>query len=136
MTSSTRFRNSGRKVRRSSESIDDQVGSCKRLAATRRFAVDDSLVFTDEATSGARADRKGFAALLAAREAKRFDVVLVDDLSRLARDNYLVLSFMAELHFNGAQMGIVTKDVCVRTRFLNRISESFRSRLLEGRSRT
>lgn len=44
------------------------------------------------------------AALLAASEAKKFDVVLVDDLSRLARDNYLMLSLMAELHFNGVRV--------------------------------
>ena len=49
-------------------------------------------------------DRKGLAALLAASEAKKFDVVLVDDLSRLARDNYLMLSPMAELHFNGVRV--------------------------------
>jgi site-specific DNA recombinase len=86
------------------ESIDDQVSSCKRLAAARGFTVDDSLIFSDEATSGARADRKGLAGLIAASEAKRFEVVLVDDLSRLARDNYLMLSIMAELHFNGVRV--------------------------------
>ncbi len=86
------------------ESIDDQVSSCKKLAAQRGFTIDESLIFSDEATSGARSDRKGLAALLAASEAKRFDVVLVDDLSRLARDNYLMLSLMAELHFNGVRV--------------------------------
>jgi site-specific DNA recombinase len=90
------------------ESIDDQVSSCKKLAAQRGFTVDESLVFSDEATSGARSDRKGLAAPLAASEAKRFDVVLVDDLSRLARDNYLMLSIMAELHFNGVRVVSVT----------------------------
>ncbi len=74
------------------ESIDDQVSSCKKLAAQRGFTVDESLVFSDEATSGARTDRKGLASLLAAGSARRFDIVLVDDLSRLARDNYLMLS--------------------------------------------
>jgi len=59
------------------ESIDDQVSSCKKQAAQRGFTVDESLIFPDEATSGARSDRKGLAALLAASEAKKFDVVLV-----------------------------------------------------------
>jgi DNA invertase Pin-like site-specific DNA recombinase len=86
------------------ESIDDQISSCNRLAAKRGFTVDESLVFSDEATSGARTDRKGLASLLAAGSARRFDVVLVDDLSRLARDNYLMLSLMAELHFNGVRV--------------------------------
>jgi DNA invertase Pin-like site-specific DNA recombinase len=31
-------------------------------------------------------------------------VVLVDDLSRLARDNYLMLSVLAELHFAGVRV--------------------------------
>jgi DNA invertase Pin-like site-specific DNA recombinase len=44
------------------------------------------------------------ASLLAASAAKKFDVVLVDDLSRLARDNYLMLSLMAELHFHGVRV--------------------------------
>jgi hypothetical protein len=30
--------------------------------------------------------------------------VLVDDLSRLARDNYLMLSVVAELHFEGVRV--------------------------------
>jgi hypothetical protein len=38
-------------------------------------------------------------ALLSAAERGQFQVVLVDDLSRLARDNYLMLSVLAELHF-------------------------------------
>jgi DNA invertase Pin-like site-specific DNA recombinase len=86
------------------ESIDDQISSCKNLATKRGFATDESLVFSDEATSGARTDRKGLETLLAAASARRFDVVLVDDLSRLARDNYLMLSLIAELHFNGVRV--------------------------------
>ena len=31
-------------------------------------------------------------------------MVLVDDLSRLARDNYLMLSIMAELHVEGVRV--------------------------------
>ena len=45
---------------------------------------------------------------LAAAQNERFDVVLVDDLSRLARDNYLMLSVIAELHFEG--VGTIQMD--------------------------
>ena len=31
-------------------------------------------------------------------------MVLVDDLSRLARDNYLLLSILAQLRFNGVHV--------------------------------
>jgi DNA invertase Pin-like site-specific DNA recombinase len=41
-------------------------------------------VYSDAAMSGARCDRPGYRALLA--EASRYNVVLVDDLSRLSRD--------------------------------------------------
>lgn len=41
------------------------------------------------------------AALFGAAQSGQFDAVLVDDLSRLARDYYLMLSVIAELHFEG-----------------------------------
>jgi len=86
------------------ESIDDQIASCRKYAALHDCKVDDSSIFTDEATSGARADRKGLDALLAASKEGRFEVVLIDDLSRLARDNYLMLTKLAQLHFNGVSV--------------------------------
>jgi len=97
------------------ESIDDQIASCRRYASLHNFEVDSSNIFTDEATSGARADRKGLDALIAASETGRFDVVLIDDLSRLARDNYLMLTKLAQLHFNGGSAvsvadGLDTED--------------------------
>jgi len=52
---------------------------------------------------------------MSAAEAGGFDVLLVDDLSRLARDNFLMLSIMAELRFNGVSVisvadGLDTED--------------------------
>jgi site-specific DNA recombinase len=41
---------------------------------------------------------------MAAAHACEFDVVLVDDLWRLARDNHLMLSIIAELHFDGIRV--------------------------------
>ncbi len=97
------------------ESIDDQTASCRKYAETHGYHVDDTNIFTDEATSGARADRKGLDELVAASEADRFEVVLVNDLSRLARDNYLMLTKLAQLHFNGVSVvsvadGLDTND--------------------------
>ncbi len=86
------------------ESIEDQVTACRRLAAERGFAVLEDHIYADQAQSGARRDRQGLAALLAAAKGGQFDVVLVDDLSRLARDNYLMLSVLAELHFENARV--------------------------------
>ena len=97
------------------ESIDDQIASCRKYAATHGYNVDDTNILTDEATSGARADRKGLDELISASEEDRFEIVLVDDLSRLARDNYLMLTKLAQLHFNGVSVvsvadGLDTND--------------------------
>jgi len=97
------------------ESIDDQISSCQKYAVIHGYNVEDANIFTDEATSGARVDRKGLDELIAASGAGRFDIVLVDDLSRLARDNYLMLTKLAQLHFNGVSVisiadGLDTND--------------------------
>ena len=81
------------------ESIDDQVSACRRLAKKEGFEIVEEHVYCDEAQSGARKDRPGLDALLAALSSREFEAVLVDDLSRLARDNYLMLSILAEFHF-------------------------------------
>jgi site-specific DNA recombinase len=86
------------------ESIEDQIGACRRLASERGFRVLEDHVYADQAQSGARRDREGLGALVAAAQNEQFDVVLVDDLSRLARDNYLMLSVIAELHFEGVRV--------------------------------
>jgi site-specific DNA recombinase len=86
------------------ESIEDQIAACRRLGAQRGFTVLDEQVYADQAQSGARRDRPGLTALIAAAQQGLFDVLLVDDLSRLARDNYLMLSVLAELRFAGARV--------------------------------
>jgi site-specific DNA recombinase len=86
------------------ESIDDQICACRRLAKERGFAISDDHIYADQAQSGARSDRPGLNALLAAGPSREFDVVMVDDLSRLARDNHLMLSIIAELSFEGIRV--------------------------------
>lgn len=86
------------------ESIEDQVAACKRLAAQKGFTVLEEHIYADEAKSGARKDRAGLEAAIKAAAQSSFEVLLVDDLSRLARDNYLMLSIMAELHFAGVRV--------------------------------
>ncbi len=86
------------------ESIEDQIAACRRVAAAQGLTVLEDQIYADEAKSGARRDREALTALLAAGQGRQFDVVLVDDLSRLARDNYLMLSILAELHFEGIRV--------------------------------
>ena len=86
------------------ESIEDQVAACRRLAVQRGFTILEEHIYADQAQSGARKDRPGLATLLTAGQQRAFEIVLVDDLSRLARDNYLMLSLLAELHFAGVHV--------------------------------
>ncbi len=86
------------------ESITDQIASCRRLAAERGYEILAEHVYADEATSGSLSDRSGLTALRAAAEQGLFQVVLVDDLSRLARNALLMLSVLEELRFIGVRV--------------------------------
>lgn len=86
------------------ESIDDQVSACRKLAVARGYVVDDAQIYTDVAASGARKDRLGLNTLLRAAERHEFEVVFIDDLSRLARNTLLMLSVLEELRFNGVRV--------------------------------
>ena len=86
------------------ESIDDQISSCRKLAKERQYDVDQAHIYTDEAASGAREDRPGLGALRAAAVAGEFRVLLIDDLSRLARNTLLLLSVLEELRFHGVRV--------------------------------
>ena len=86
------------------ESIEDQIFTCRRLAREKGFTVLDDHIYTDYAQSGASKDRIGLNELIAASTGKPFDVVLVDDLSRLARDNFLMLSVLAEFQYVGVSV--------------------------------
>jgi site-specific DNA recombinase len=87
-----------------SESIADQVSACRRYAASHGHEVLADHIYADEALSGARKDRPNLRALLDAATGHDFEMVLVDDLSRLARDHYLMLTIMAELEYEGVRV--------------------------------
>lgn len=70
-------------------SIEDQVRRCRQTAAKEGFSVDDDFVFSDSAVSGTakgRAKRVGYQRLLDAIHSGLVDVVIVDDVSRVARN--------------------------------------------------
>lgn len=69
-------------------SIEDQVRRCTELARRYGYEVKPDLVFSDAAISGkdeALDKRAGYHDLLRAWDARRFDAVVVDELSRLTR---------------------------------------------------
>src|SRR5262249_39641225 len=86
------------------ESIEDQIRACREVAAARGYGVDGAHIYRDDAKSGALRDRPGLEALLAAARTQQFQAVLVDDLSRLSRDNHYLLTLYAEFRFNGVRI--------------------------------
>jgi DNA invertase Pin-like site-specific DNA recombinase len=65
-------------------SIEDQYRICLRAIEREGWDVVDR--FKDKAVSGAKSDRPGYQALLAAAKEKQFDVIVVEEVSRLWRD--------------------------------------------------
>jgi site-specific DNA recombinase len=65
-------------------SIEDQVRECERIAAANKLDV--VARFSDAAISGGTADRPGYQAMLAAARRHDFDVIVVEDISRLWRN--------------------------------------------------
>ncbi|MET1491535.1 recombinase family protein [Uliginosibacterium paludis] len=65
-------------------STEDQRRNCEVFAVRERMVI--AQCFSDEEISGTVRARPGYSAMLEAAEAGEFEVLLVDDLSRLARD--------------------------------------------------
>jgi len=71
--------------RQNDRSVDDQIASCRELCAREGFAV--VLTFCDREISGASiVNRPGFQDLMRAAEARRFDVIVAEDVDRISRD--------------------------------------------------
>lgn len=65
-------------------SIEDQLRNIEDYCA--RMNLPKPIVFKDEAITGSRNDRPGYLTMLAAAKEGKFDILLVDDLYRLSRD--------------------------------------------------
>jgi len=81
-------------------SLEDQLRNCRAYCA--RMGWPDPVAYTDAAMSGARNDRPGYLRLLA--DSGRFDVIVVDDLSRLSRDSIEVAQAIRRLTFAGVRV--------------------------------
>jgi site-specific DNA recombinase len=83
-------------------SIADQFRTCERSAQSQGWTV--SHRYEDKAITGSRADRPGYQMLLQEAQARRFDVLLVDDLSRLTRDEAESIQLRRRLDFWGIRL--------------------------------
>ena len=61
-------------------------------------------LYQDQAISGSRNDRPGYQAMLAAADLGAFDVLLVDDLSRLSRDHIECAQTIRRLKYGGIRV--------------------------------
>src|SRR5262245_5433156 len=70
--------------RQRDRSIDDQIAMCREFAAARAWSI--AATFTDHATSAATVHRRpGYSAMLADAERGRFEILIAEDIDRLAR---------------------------------------------------
>jgi site-specific DNA recombinase len=66
-------------------SIADQVRNCERRAKHEGWSI--ARHYEDKAISGSTTERPGYQVLMKAARAREFDVLLIDDMSRLSRDS-------------------------------------------------
>ena len=83
-------------------SIEDQQRNCSRRAEAEGWTI--TTAFTDEALSGSITDRPGYQRMLKAAAAREFDVLLIDDLSRLSRDLMEAERAIRRLEFGGIRI--------------------------------
>lgn len=96
------------------QSIDDQIRVCKDFAARDGITVLENHIYFDEAQSGSVRSRPGLEALKKAAEAKQFDALLVDDSSRLSRDNQHFNTLLCLFQFWGISLISVSDGLDMR----------------------
>ena len=97
----------------SPRSIDDQLRICREYAHAHGFIFLEEHVYTDEALSGVGSDRPGLGRLLnaALSPARPFDIILLDDSSRLARNTKDALTIFERLNFAGIRLIAVSQGI-------------------------
>ena len=94
-------------------SIDDQLRKCREYASRQNWQFLTEYIYSDEAISGATDDRAGLRSLIEAATSipKPFEVVLIDDTSRLSRKLVDSLRITEELRFAGVRLIFVSQGI-------------------------
>lgn len=95
-------------------SVEDQVRNCRQEAQSKGFTVDDRWVFADMAISGGEkgsAKRAAFRSLLDAVEARQIDVLFVDEVSRVARNELDGAKLSHLVDTNGLRLVVVSDHI-------------------------
>jgi site-specific DNA recombinase len=109
-------------------SIEDQSRNCRRRAEAEGWEV--VTTFTDAAMSGSDSSRPGYRSTLAAAGRKEFDILLVDDLSRLSRDSIEAERTIRKLEFQGVRI-IAVSDGYDSTSKARKIQRGFKNLMNE-----
>ena len=96
------------------QSIEDQIRVCREFAKRDGITVLENHIYFDEAQSGSVRSRPGLEALKAAAEDKQFDAVLVDDSSRLSRDNQHFNTLLCLFQYWGVSLISVSDGLDMR----------------------
>lgn len=97
--------------RQNANSCADQIDKAARFVESRGGKVDPTLVFRDEAISGAVRARPGLMALVEACERGRVDVVVAEAMSRLSRDSEDSAWFRKRCAFHGVRLMAIDDGV-------------------------
>jgi site-specific DNA recombinase len=94
-------------------SIEDQIRKCREFAEAKGWTLLEHHLYSDEAVSGAGADRDGLRCLIAAAKSlpRPFDVILVDDTSRLSRNVGDAARIREQLGFLGVRIIAVSQGI-------------------------
>lgn len=94
-------------------SIEDQVATARRYAAAHGWSFLEDHVYADAAISGVSLQRPGIQALVAAaaQRPRPFDVLLVDDSSRVSRDLADAVRLLQELKFAGVRVIYISQNI-------------------------
>ena len=96
-------------------SIADQIRKCDEFGQAQGWTKDG--VFTDEAVSGVSTERPGLQRLLAAAFSthRPFDIILVDDTSRISRNLSDAVQLFEKLRFAGLRVIAVGQGIDTRS---------------------
>jgi len=99
--------------RQSPASIQNQLRKCREFAASHGWQLLEARVYRDEALGDVGADRPGLLKLLEAAKSvpKPFDIVLVDDTSRLSRNLGDAVRVFEQLNFVGIRIVAVSQGI-------------------------
>ena len=99
--------------RQSPLSIEDQLRTCRNFGDGRGWKILDEHIYTDAEVSGGSDERLGLERLIAAAlsRAHPFDIILVDDTSRLARNLADAMRLYERLNFAGVRVVAVSQGI-------------------------